>query len=90
MTNPNFLPGLQAVFSEWSKKGIKTVGDLVQEGSLLRFNQVKAKYGLTNKDFLKYFQIRSFIISKLKDCNGGFGVSYRITDVKKCSSKMFS
>lgn len=60
--NPDFLPGLQAGFADWSQKGINTAGDLVHENSLLTFSQLKSKFGLTNKDFLKYFQVKHILL----------------------------
>ncbi len=33
--NPDFPPGLQAGFADWSRRGIKVVGDIVQGGSIL-------------------------------------------------------
>ena len=49
-------------------KGIKVVGDMIQGGSILSFQQVKSKYGITNRDFFKCVQVCNFILCKLKDC----------------------
>lgn len=68
--NLDFHPGLQGSLADWKQKGIKVVGDLIQEGSILTFQQMKSKYGVTNKDFIKFLQVLSFIQHGLKDFNG--------------------
>lgn len=94
--NPDFSPGLEGGFADWSIKGIKKVGDLVHEGSLLKFNQMRVKYGLTNKDFLKYVQVKSFISSKLRKYSGGLAVSpieslmLKTTQLKGITKKIYN
>ena len=45
----------------WESKGIRTLDDMKnpQDGKLRTFTQLKAVYGIENRDFLKYMQIRS-------------------------------
>ncbi|KAF7640720.1 hypothetical protein LDENG_00020070, partial [Lucifuga dentata] len=42
--NPDFLPGLQAGLATWKSKGIIVVGDLMQDGVVLSFQQIKDKF----------------------------------------------
>ena len=73
--NPDFQPGRQVGLADWKHRGIKVVGDMIQGGSILTFQQVKSKYGVTNKDFIKFLQIRNFILCNLKDFSGGLAIS---------------
>lgn len=51
------------------------VGDIFQGGSVLTFQQVKNKFGVSNGDFLKYMQVQNFILSKLRVFSGGLAIS---------------
>lgn len=63
--NRQFRPGrLDGGFKLWAEKGIGTISDLYFEGTLLRFDQLCQKYGIPQKHFFKYLQLRSFITSK--------------------------
>ena len=73
--NPDFPPGLRAGLADWGRKGIKVVGDMVRGGSVLTFQQVINKFGVSNGDFLRYLQVRNFILSKLKVFVGGLAIS---------------
>ena len=73
--NPDFQPGLQAGFAAWRHKGIKVIGDVIQRGSILTFQQMKSKYGITDNDFIKFLQVRHFILCNLKDFTGGLATS---------------
>ena len=48
---------------------------MIQGGSILTFQQVKSKYGVTNKDFIKFVQVRNFILCNLKDFPRGLAIS---------------
>ena len=64
--NPDFTPGLRAGLADWSCGGIRVVWDMVLGCLILTFQKVKNKCGVTNGDFLKYLQVRNFILFKLK------------------------
>lgn len=51
---------------DWVKLGIVYIGDLFEGDTLFSFEQLRAKYGLPKKDFWKYLQLRSCILSHLK------------------------
>uniref|UniRef100_A0AAQ6AKY8 Reverse transcriptase domain-containing protein n=1 Tax=Amphiprion ocellaris TaxID=80972 RepID=A0AAQ6AKY8_AMPOC len=72
--NPDFIPGLNAGFSEWFR-GIKTVGDLVDGDAILSFQQVKDKYGISSGDVFRYMQVKHFILGRLKECDGQMSIS---------------
>jgi len=55
--NLDFHPGLQGGLADWKLKGIRVVGDMIQEGTILTFQQVKSKFGVTDKDFVKFLQV---------------------------------
>lgn len=66
--NPTFVPsGLSGVFSTWSQKGIKLIGDLYVGGVFASFSQLQQKFGLVSKNFFQYLQIRDYIRKHLKD-----------------------
>ena len=73
--NPDFVPGLRAGLVTWKNKGITVIGDMIQGSSILTFPQMKNKYDLTNNDFLKYLQVKNFILSNLKKFPGGLAIS---------------
>lgn len=60
---------------EWFRRGIKTVGDLVDGDQVLSFQQVREKYGIGSGDILRYMQVKHFILGGLKECDGGLAVS---------------
>ncbi|KAI3370868.1 hypothetical protein L3Q82_007384 [Scortum barcoo] len=64
-----------AGLADWKHKGIKVVGDMVRGGSILTFQQVKSKYGVTSKDFFKFIQVQNFILCNLKVFNGRLAIS---------------
>ncbi len=55
-------------------RGIRVVGDRVQGGLILSFQQLKTKVGITKNDFFKFLQVWNFILNKLKEFTGGFVV----------------
>lgn len=73
--NSDFPSGLQAGFADWSCRAIKVVGDIVQGGLILSFQQLKMTFAITNNDFLKFSQVQNFILTKLKEFTGVFSVS---------------
>lgn len=50
----------------WVKLGIVYIGDLFDRDQFLSFEQLRGKYKISNKDFWKYLQLRSCILSYLK------------------------
>lgn len=40
------------IFKEWAQKGIKAMCTVSENGEFMSFRDLKAKYGLKNKDFL--------------------------------------
>ena len=50
----------------WVKLGIVYIGDLFNRDQFLSFEQLRGKYKISNKDFWKYLQLRSCILSHLK------------------------
>lgn len=50
------------------------VGDIIQDGTILTFQQIKDKFSIPNVDFFKYLQVRNFILTKYRDYPGGFGI----------------
>ena len=48
---------------------------MVRAGSVLTFQQVNNKFGVTNGDFLRSLQVRNFILTKLKVFSGGLAIS---------------
>lgn len=74
--NPDFTPGLKdRDLLLWSIKGICTVDDLVADGTVKSFNQLKEQYDLPTSHFFRYLQIRSFISSQRRLYPNGFSRS---------------
>lgn len=73
--NPDFQPGLQAGLAAWRDKGIRVIGDMIQGCSILTLQQMKSKYDITNNDFIKYLQVKNFILCNLKKSTGGLAIS---------------
>lgn len=66
--NAEFLPGIEGtMFHQWHIKGIQITNDLLQENSLMSFNQIQTKYGISSSYFFAFLQTRSFIITKFPD-----------------------
>lgn len=63
MGNRNFRPGVEnAVLRSWYERGVRVVGDLFDDNNvLLSFTQIQNTFGLTQKDFFAYLQVRHFI-----------------------------
>ena len=65
--NDRFKPGrADTRFKSWLNNGLNKIGDLYSEGVLMSFEQLVNKYGLPQKTFFKYLQVRSFITTQLK------------------------
>lgn len=45
----------------WYSKGIRTFGDLFDNGTLLSFEQLRSKFHLGPKQFFKHLQVRDYI-----------------------------
>lgn len=48
-------------WSSWKEKGILTLSDICGDGKILSFIQLKQKMYVTNNDFFKYSQLRSWL-----------------------------
>uniref|UniRef100_A0AAY4BML7 Reverse transcriptase domain-containing protein n=3 Tax=Denticeps clupeoides TaxID=299321 RepID=A0AAY4BML7_9TELE len=65
--NWDFAPGVGSpLFKTWYMKGIRVLGDLFQDGSLMSFQQLQQKFDLPNQHHFGYLQIRHYGISKQK------------------------
>lgn len=42
----------------WAARGVRRLEHICSDGSLLSFDSLKEKFGLTNRQFLRYLQIR--------------------------------
>lgn len=63
--NQDFVPGLGlSIFKAWHMKGIRVIGDLFQDGSLMSFQQLRQKFDLPKQHHFGYLQIRHYVFSK--------------------------
>lgn len=53
-------------FKNWMLKGLHTLKDLCEGGSLITFRQLVTKYNFPQKHFFKYLQIRSYVYSCIR------------------------
>lgn len=51
---------------KWADKGVQKVADLYKNDNLLTFDQLCQIYSFPQKPFLKYLQVKYFIMSKYK------------------------
>ncbi len=67
MGNRDFLPGIEnVVFRSWRERGVRVVGDLFDDNNvLMSFPQAQNRFGLPQKDFFAYLQVRHFINTNL-------------------------
>lgn len=60
--NHIFTPSLlDFTFNHWDLKGIHSIQDLFTNKIFSTFQQLQIKFGIHNKDFFKYLQVRSFV-----------------------------
>ena len=65
--NPEFPPGVKSrLFSRWHSKGIRTIGDLVHDNSVISFQELQTKFDIPKQDHYAFLQIRHYITAKLK------------------------
>ena len=66
--NSRFSPGKRDLgFKLWAERGISKVMDMYNEDGLLySFDDLKTIYNIPSKHFFKYLQIRSYILTALK------------------------
>ena len=77
--NIDFCPGtIDRGFELWRSKGILTIGHLYEKNVMLSFSQVCKKYNLSQNEFFRYLQIRSFLNSQ-KDV----GICYQLSPFEK-------
>ncbi len=63
--NENFRPGrADPGFKIWSIQGISKVSDLYNEEHFMSFEEIRTRFGIPQKHFFKYLQLRSFILSR--------------------------
>ena len=62
--NPDFPPGTDQGFNCWRDKGVITLGDLFTGATLMSFNEIQQKYGLPQREFFRFLQIRDFILRR--------------------------
>lgn len=55
----------QLKWGSWSDKGVTTIGDLISDTNIKPFKQLVTEFNLTNKEFLRYFQLRNWITDNL-------------------------
>lgn len=66
--NEEFAPGINSiVFDNWHRKGIRLIRDVYQDNTLMSFQQLQQKYNIASEHFFGYLQLRSFILSKVKN-----------------------
>jgi hypothetical protein len=60
--NHTFLPSkLDSAFTLWKRKGIASFRDLFVDGTFVDFKSLSDKHGLTQSNFFRYLQLRSFV-----------------------------
>lgn len=70
--NEEFVPGINnSLFDSWHKKGIKLIWDVYQGNTLMSFQQLQHKYNIASEHFFGYLQLRSFIMSNVKNFHTG-------------------
>lgn len=65
--NPDLLPqNVGSNFVGWHKVGIIRIYDLYEDGAFKSFESLKKQYGISNKDFYKYLQVRHYVMKEAK------------------------
>lgn len=65
--NSLFIPGrLDGGFRLWAQLGLRMIRDLYSDNTLMSFNDLRRRFGIPQSHLFKYFQIRSFIHSKMQ------------------------
>ncbi len=63
--NENLCPGrVDPGFKIWSIRGISKVSDLYNEGNFMSFEEIRTRFGISQKHFFKYLLLCSFILSR--------------------------
>lgn len=66
--NEEFAPGINSyVFDSWHGKGIRLISDVYQGNTLMSFQHLQQKYNIASEHFFGYLQLRSFILSNVKN-----------------------
>lgn len=69
LLNPDFPPSLEkGSFNVWYDKGIRTLGDVWVNGSMLSFNQLMTEKQIPATQLFRYFQVRSYVVNTAKKC----------------------
>lgn len=67
-----FTPEISdAEFGGWWDKGITVVCTITEEGIFKSFGQLQKEFGLENKDFFRYLQIRDYYDKRIKPTLSG-------------------
>uniref|UniRef100_A0A3Q3H395 Reverse transcriptase domain-containing protein n=2 Tax=Kryptolebias marmoratus TaxID=37003 RepID=A0A3Q3H395_KRYMA len=62
--NPDLPAEIRNIgLSEWSSRGLSIIMDILDSDSVKSFEQIKADFNISNRDFYKYLQIRHFVNS---------------------------
>lgn len=62
-----FKPGtFDPGFRRWAQLGLRGISDLYEDNTLMSFDSLKRKFAIPQTHLFKYFQIRSFIRSRLQ------------------------
>ena len=65
--NPDLPAHISSIgLTEWSSKGLSNFTNLLVSDSVKSFEQIRADFDISHKDFYKYLQIRHFAGSLLK------------------------
>jgi len=65
--DPRFEPGIgDSGFRQWWDRGITAMCTMTHRGLLKRFSELQKEFGLENKDFFRYLQIRDFYNKSIK------------------------
>lgn len=65
--NALFKPGKsEPGFRRWAQLGLQRISDLYKDNILMSFETLKRKFGIPQTHLFKYFQIRSFIHSRMQ------------------------
>ncbi len=65
--NALFIPGKSDPgFRCWAQLGLQRISDLYKDNTLMSFETLKGKFGIPQTHLFKYFQIRSFIRSRMQ------------------------
>lgn len=59
-------------FKTWMNKGIAKLQDMYKDYTLMSFDELKAKFDISQKHFFKYLQLKTFYSFKLNSSASTF------------------